>query len=211
MGGSVAPPQAGESAQKPELPRLRNASPFAISLPEWGVLIGVLTLLLAIFFPAWEAWRRHNRLAMARSDIRAMQAAISRYQREYGTWPSESSPGAADIRYGARRPNAVLMRILRSDANALDRESRLNPQHMIFIEIERYQKGFSGLNDSDEFLDPWGSPYQIALDSNYDGAVTIENSIYGRVLGAGALIWSLGPDRKSETSDDLLSWDRIAH
>ncbi len=145
---------------------------------------------------------------MAQSDIRALQTAIARYQREYGTWPVEASSGAVDIRYGGRRPNAGLMRILRSDFAAQNLEAALNPQHMIFIEVERYQKGLSGLDERGEFLDPWGSPYQFALDSNYDGAVQIENSIYGRVSGVGMLIWSLGPDRKSETRDDILSWRR---
>ncbi|MCZ7592497.1 MAG: hypothetical protein M5U15_10245 [Kiritimatiellae bacterium] len=179
-----------------------------LSLPEWALIGGVLLLILAAAIPAWAAWQQRERLVMARHDIATLQAAILRYHREYGTWPAEATTGGTDTRFGARRPNAALIRVLRSDLLQDDQAAELNPQRMIFIEVEPYRVGWSGLNSSGEFLDPWGVPYQLALDSNYDGSTQIEGSPYGRVSGVGALIWSYGPDRQPETPDDLVSWDR---
>lgn len=179
-----------------------------LSPPEWALLIGLLLLILAAVIPAWAAWRQRGRLVMARHDITALQTAILRYHREYGTWPAEATPGDTDIRFGARRSNAALIRVLRSDLLQDDQDAGLNPQRMIFIEVEPYRAGWSGLNQTGEFLDPWGAPYQVALDSNYDGATQVEGSPYGRISGTGVLVWSYGPDRKPETPDDLLSWSR---
>lgn len=179
-----------------------------MSRPEWVFLLAIFLLVLAAVLPSIAAWRRHERLVMTRHDVSALYMAILRYQREYGTWPVESTTGGPDVRYGVRRSNAELMRVLRSEVGAGNRENQLNSQRMIFIEVEPYQKGWSGINDRGEFLDPWGTPYQIVLDSNYDSAAQVENSIYGRIPGLGVLVWSCGPDRKSETHDDLLSWNR---
>ena len=144
---------------------------------------------------------------MARHDIVALQRAILRHHREYGSWPAPAGL-SADLRFGARRPNAEVMNTLRAEPGPGNREHETNPQRMIFIDIPLHQRGYSGLDASGEFLDPWGMPYQVVLDTSYDGAVTVENSIYGRVPGVGVLIWSCGPDRRSETKDDLLSWVR---
>lgn len=143
---------------------------------------------------------------MARHDITALQRAIVRYHREYGNWPAASDAQNLDIRFGGRRSNAEVIRVLRAEAGTGNPNHELNPQRMIFIEIEPHKEGFSGISPEGEFLDPWGMPYQIVLDTSYDNIVQVNNSVYGRVPGVGVLIWSLGPDRKSETRDDLLSW-----
>lgn len=143
---------------------------------------------------------------MARHDIAALQRAIVRYHREYGNWPAATDDLNLDVRFGGRRSNAEVIRVLRSEEGPGNPNYELNPQRMIFIEIEPHKKGVSGITPDGDFLDPWGMPYQIALDSNYDNIVEVNNSIYGRVHGVGVLIWSFGPDRKSETRDDLLSW-----
>lgn len=177
-----------------------------MTAPEWAFVLGVLLLVGSALVPPWFAWRQRERLSMAKQDIATLQTAILRYHREYGTWPAESTPGDADIRYGVRRSNAGLMRVLRSELQQDEERAGLNPQRMIFIEVEPYREGLSGLNSRGEFLDPWGTPYQVVLDSNYDGAAQVEESAYGRLSGMGVLVWSYGPDRKSETPDDLLSW-----
>lgn len=145
---------------------------------------------------------------MALHDVAALERAIQRYQREYGKWPAPSQAGGADVRYGRRRPNAEIMRILRAESGPGNPEHALNPQRMVFIEMESHKPGWSGLDGRGEFLDPWGQPYQIVLDSNYDNAAQVENSIYPRLLGVGVMIWSYGPDTISETRDDLISWPR---
>lgn len=173
---------------------------------EWIVLAALILLILSAVLPARVAWLHRRQRLMAQHDVKALERAILRYQREYGTWPSPALAGSADVHYGRLRPNAELMRILRAEEGGGNPEHSLNPQRLMFIEIEPHKPGWSGLDSRGEFLDPWGTPYQIVLDSNYDNAAHVENSIYARQIGVGVLIWSCGPDRKSETRDDLTSW-----
>ena len=70
-----------------------------------------------------------------------------------------------------------------------------------------------------EFVDPWGTPYAVALDADYDNQVT--PNPYGANNGAGAspvnqgvIAWSFGTDAKLgnngdgkfTNSDDVISW-----
>ncbi len=173
---------------------------------ECVFLSAALLFILAAGIPAWVAARHRRQHVMTRLDMAALERAIRRYHREYGTWPAPSQAGGLDVRYGRQRPNADLMRILRAEPGSGNSDHVLNPQQLVFIEMASHAPGWSGLDERGEFLDPWGMPYQIVLDSNYDNAAQVENSIYGRMPGTGVMIWSCGPDRISETRDDLISW-----
>lgn len=173
---------------------------------EWVLLSAVILFLLSTVWPLVSAAQMRRRTAMAKHDIASLRRAILRYHREYGSWPAASDARNVDCRFGGRTPNAELIRVLRAEAGSGNPDHEFNPQRMIFIEIEPHASGVSGINSKGEFIDPWGMPYQIALDTSYDNVVEIPNSIYGRVPGEGVLVWSLGPDRKPETRDDLLSW-----
>jgi hypothetical protein len=82
----------------------------------------------------------------------------------------------------------------------------LNVHRMIFLEAPAFRPGRSGLDAEGRFLDPWGTPYQIVLDANLDNICDTPNSVYNNMIGEGIIAWSCGPDRVSDTSDDILSW-----
>ena len=43
-------------------------------------------------------------------------------------------------------------------------------------------------------------------DGEIISGCNVENSIYGRLIGQGLALWSCGPDRRSDTPDDILAW-----
>lgn len=68
-----------------------------------------------------------------------------------------------------------------------------------------------------ELIDPWGTPYCFAVDSNGDGTTEIFGyscDYYGRevytrkTIDQPYLIWSIGPNRRDELGeeDDICSW-----
>jgi hypothetical protein len=85
-------------------------------------------------------------------------------------------------------------------------QHRGNEQQIVLLEVEPYRAGWSGLDASGAFLDPWGTPYQMVFDSNFDNVCDVENSVYGRLIGQGLALWSCGPDGRSDSADDLLAW-----
>jgi general secretion pathway protein G len=75
-----------------------------------------------------------------------------------------------------------------------------NALKMYEVDFQMYPGSSEGLNalrmppnggaaylDKDPPLDPWGNPYQYSSD------------------GDSGMIWSMGPDRQSETGDDIQS------
>ena len=170
------------------------------------ILFGLLLAVASAVGPGWWAWRRHQRLSMARSDLRVLDEAARRFHREYGAWPGCWEVSASDRRFGREIPNAQVVNVLRAVEGAGNPQHLGNDQQLVFLEVEPYRSGWSGLEPSGSFLDPWGTPYQMVFDANFDNVCEVENSIYGRLIGQGMALWSCGPDRRSDTPDDLLSW-----
>ncbi len=173
---------------------------------EWLVLLGVLLMVASLAGPGWWAWWRRERHRMARDDLRVLAEAIQRYHVEYGVWPVAGAGPSLDLRYGRMRSNAEVLRALRAEEGPGNVRHEANEQRITFIAVEPYRRGWSGLDEQGAFLDPWGSPYEMAFDSNYDGTCEVRDSVYGRLIGQGMALWSRGPDRRSDTPDDLLHW-----
>ena len=75
-----------------------------------------------------------------------------------------------------------------------------------------------------DFLDPWGTPYNVEIDGNYDNQITTNpygnnNGAGPQPLAIGVIAWSLGSDGVLGTkttgctgnniytnSDDVISW-----
>jgi hypothetical protein len=62
-------------------------------------------------------------------------------------------------------------------------------------------------------LDPWGNPYNVAIDSNNDGIVNIFSSIVNSTqkvtnIFTDIAIWSNGPNSINEfgLNDDISNW-----
>lgn len=177
-----------------------------ITRSELLILAGLLLLVASIVFPGRWAWHQYQRLAMAKSDLRVLVEAAQRYHREYGSWPGALRSPLADIRFGRAISNAEVLNVLRAQEGAGNVNHLGNEQQIIFLEVEAYRSGWSGLSADGSFLDPWGTPYQMVFDSNFDNVCEVEQSIYGRLIGQGLALWSCGPDRKSDTPDDVLAW-----
>lgn len=170
------------------------------------MLSGLVVGLVSAFISAGWAWQRHARLLMAQADLRALGEAVQRYHRDYGSWPGAQASQVADLRFGRDVSNREVMNILQAREGPGNVRHAGNEQQVVFIEVEPYAAGASGLEPGGAFLDPWGTEYQMVFDANFDNVCEVENSIYGRLIGQGYALWSCGPDRLSDTPDDLLSW-----
>jgi prepilin-type N-terminal cleavage/methylation domain-containing protein len=103
-----------------------------------------------------------------------------------------------------------------------------NPQKINFLDTTKTSAtgATGGIDPMGVFRDPWGSPYIITLDLNYDGkcrdgfyslpSISQRQGVLGHnglapignvagnpfELGADVMIWSLGPDMGASINDD---------
>jgi len=79
----------------------------------------------------------------------------------------------------------------------------------------------SGIGPDGALYDPWGHPYLVKIDSNYNGSILnpYDENAGPKKIAAGAIVWSLGPNGKGATlpsgngdknagvnNDDVTSW-----
>ncbi len=108
---------------------------------------------------------------------------------------------------------------LGTPARAINANSELNPQHQVYLNT-KVAKGISsgGISEADMiFRDPWGRPYIVILDLDYDNKVKdpFENPAGIRTISETVLVLSLGPDGEVNfgvspdtgvNKDNIYSW-----
>ncbi|MBX7259297.1 MAG: type II secretion system GspH family protein [Candidatus Hydrogenedentes bacterium] len=173
------------------LPR-RSSSPCeeaktGFTLVELLVTIGIIAILASILLPALTAAARKGEITRARMDMSQIVSAIKSYNREYGIWPVPTSNGYQDRTFGDRNnPQGaeytmnVVMDILRAIPRAPGNVNGTNNvRKIVFLEIP--PKSMEGTDkdgdtykeDDGYYLDPWGNPYVITMDTEFDGEIGV--------------------------------------
>ncbi|MBU3664498.1 MAG: type II secretion system protein [Chthoniobacterales bacterium] len=182
----------------------------AFTLIELLVVIAIIAVLAGLAFPAVQGALEQGRKAQARNDLQQLVTAIKAYQLEYGKLPTVADKGEFES------DNNRLVTVLRGVANEGDDKIRFNPRMIAFFEpkVSNAKKG--GIGPDGVFYDPWGQPYKIRLDDNYDNAI---NNFYSQNAGFANLNYSViaasaGPDKtfgsgdknSGTAKDDIISW-----
>ena len=189
---------------------LQKRSNRAFTLIELLVVIAIIAILIGLLFPAFKAVQNQARQTQAKNDLTQIVNAVNAYYTEYGKYP----PATDDT---VIPDNSTLLNELRATALATQ-----NPRQIVFINppyVKNDTAGNrrSGVSPTDgKYYDPWGTQYQIAIDTNYDNQMT---NPYGNNQGAGpsplsigVIAWSLGQDQTLgnggafTNSDDVISW-----
>jgi hypothetical protein len=77
-----------------------------------------------------------------------------------------------------------------------------NLRKIAFLEVQK-----DSLNADGDFVDPWGTPYEVTVDGNFDNSCTTPGaSGYGTVAGKSVLVWSHGANTNANTGDEIRSW-----
>jgi prepilin-type N-terminal cleavage/methylation domain-containing protein len=193
----------------------------AFTLIELLVVIAIIAILIGLLFPAFRAVQDQAKRTQAKNDLTQIVNAVNAYYTDYGKYPLAT----ADTTYGpAGTPNNTLFDVLR----AVDAAN--NPRQIVFISpfyVKDPANPRSGIGTPTgtgpgQYYDPWGTPYRVAIDGNYDNSLT---NPYGNNNGAGPsplpqgmIAWSLGKDQALGStppaggngiftnSDDVISW-----
>lgn len=150
------------------------------SLIELLVVIAIIGILAGMFMGTFSAIRTSAKKSKARSEVAQIKTAWLEYMSEYHTFPTASVSAM----------NSAALKIL---CGHTDVENRLK---IPFLD-------FSKNASDDDYIDPWGSVYKVMLAVSQPwGEVTVN----GEVVKSSVATWSLGPDMKEFTKDDVVSW-----
>jgi prepilin-type N-terminal cleavage/methylation domain-containing protein len=233
--GSMHPRIAGRPPQR-TLVRLRSAfhrnalqrsrDGRAFTLIELIVVIAIIIILAGLLYPAYNAVQSQAKRAQAKNDLTQIVNAVNAYYTEYGKYPLAT----ADTVYGpAGSLNDGLFYTLRAVASGANAGDVANPRKIVFINppyVKDPANPRSGIGTPTgtrpgEYHDPWGKPYVIKIDGNYDNQLANPYTLNAgpATLQIGVISWSFGKDTQSgsvpgpaadknagNADDDVISW-----
>jgi prepilin-type N-terminal cleavage/methylation domain-containing protein len=196
----------------------------AFTLIELLVVIAIIAILIGLLFPAFSAVQNQAKRTQAKNDLTQIVNAVNAFYTEYGKYPLVT----ADTTYGpgGGTANNLLFNVLR----AMDATN--NPRQIVFISppyVKNPTNPRSGIATQattingiavaiGDFVDPWGTPYNVAIDGNYDNQLTnpytADSGAGPSPLNIGVIGWSLGKDQAGGSGnkssgagdDDVISW-----
>lgn len=189
--------------------------PSAFTLIELLVVIAIIAVLIGLLFPAFKAVQNQAKQTQAKNDLTQIVNAMNGYYAEYGKYPLV----IADTLYGpgGAATNNVIFNELRS-ASATQ-----NPRQIVFINPPYVKNDTAGQRRSgvsptdNQYYDPWGTPYAVKIDGDYNNQLAnpYSQNAGPLTLAAGVIAWSFGSDTQSQSgadkntgvnSDDVISW-----
>jgi len=184
------------------------------TLIELLVVIAIIAILAAMLLPALAAAKRAAQKAKAKLEAQDIATAIEHYDSVYGRFPvssgTQTAAGAGDFTYGGSvlgaftsgqlggaqnytTNNSEVIAILMNLTNYPDGSGatanlnyQKNPQKTIFLNAKMPgDNTLPGVGTDLVYRDPWGNPYIITMDLNYDEQC--RDAFYGlaQVSGSG--------------------------
>ena len=173
----------------------RNRAGF--TLIELLVVIAIIAILAAMLLPVLVGVKNRALKLKAQTEARDIANAIQHYDSIYGKFPTSQSPGSGDFTYGGSvlatagfsgadiTSSAEVVAILMDMTNSVANANHIrNPQLHIFLNARLTgDTSSSGVGTDLVYRDPWGNPYIITMDLNYNEMCV--DAIYGKNAVSG--------------------------
>lgn len=182
------------------------------TLVELLVVIAIIAVLAGAGFAAGNAAIQKAKRTTALATVTAIESAVSNFYTEYGAMPKDISN---DEKVNTKTDVEFLKVLLGQETSAT---SALNTRAIKFLSVKEGKANKNGLmyggggSTVTGLFDPWGGPYYVVLDGNYDESVTPDPSAGGgiKLNGRRCAAWSNGADAVSgsggKITDDVKNW-----
>lgn len=183
------------------------------TLVELLVVISIIAVLAAAGFAAGNAAIQKAKKTTALATATALESAVNNFFTEYGTMPTASSssteaPVKTDVSAGIDICK-ILLGLEKTDPP-------INTRAVKFLSVKEGKANKNGLmynssgSDITGLFDPWGGPFNMILDLNYDEKVEPQPTGSSKVTlnNRRVAVWSEGADYKTtkKPSDDVKTW-----
>ncbi len=168
------------------------------TLVEMLIVMMIILMLLGLMLPAIKNAAETGKRQAAMTETRLIANGLKEYLIRYGWFPLQGRGDTADRDYSGN-DYTRLCRMLAGDGAA----DSLFTNAIMLVEFPG-----SRIDSGGDFLDPWGNPYRVAADWDFNGNITgvgdlddAKNSIFlnntESALGQtyyNVAVWSPGPD-----------------
>ncbi len=190
----------------------------AFTLIELLVVIAIIAVLAGLAFPAYQSVQNAARKTQAKNDLVQIVTAVNAFYTDYGKYPLPSGAQAEEYIYG---PGGTSSKDLFDTLRGLPAAAAANPRQIEFIKPPDVKdtnapRGGMGSPTDGQFYDPWGKPYVVTIDSDYNNVVTnpYTSNAGATSLRQGVIAFSFGKDQETDggnknsgkSKDDVISW-----
>jgi len=220
----------------------------AFTLVELLVVIAIIAILAGMLLPAISRVKINGQRTRAKQEINDLVTAIKGYETDYSRLPIPPNVAAGnnDVTFGwyggsVNTSNNMIVAILMdaeaygSGAATPNKDHVLNPQRHHYLNAKSVTSTADpGVGTDGVYRDPWGNPYIISLDLNYDdktqdafyrldtvsgptgfNGLSSPGGVNSFQFNGNIMVWSLGQDGLAKTTDkpdkgankdNILSW-----
>ena len=167
------------------------------TLVELLVVIAIIAVLAGAGFAAGNAAIQKAKKTTALATVVSLEQAVNQFYTEYGSMPSAVTTDT-EISINDAEGKKLTLTLLGMETGT----TPLNPRAVKFLSAKEGKAKKNGIiyNTSgtavDGIYDPWGGPYKLMLDGNYDERITVAPSGGTSVVlnGRRVAAWSEGAD-----------------
>lgn len=170
-----------------------------------GAILGFSSLAVGIFDTPTAAIGKAKKVTSLATSI-ALESAVNNIYLEYSRLPNVGSRVTTNSPEGLKLLNILLGLDAKSD-------NALNSRTIKFLAVKEGKNNKNGLicaadgKSVEGLYDPWGSPYTIELDTDYNEELYFTFASKAIDLkGRRVAVYSPGPDRTLGTADDVKNW-----
>lgn len=187
------------------------------TLVELLVVIAIIAVLAGAGFAAGNAAIQKAKKTTALATVVALESAVNSFYSEYGSMPTSATTDT-EIDINKAEGKTLLTVLLGTEPG----NSPLNPRSIKFLSArEGKAKGTTGGSGGlvysagggttiQGLYDPWGGPYKVMLDCDYDEKITTAPTNGGGATlnGRRVAAWSEGADYNGakKPADDVKNW-----
>ena len=181
------------------------------TLIELLVVIAIIAVLASAGFGVGIMATNKAKKVTAEAAAQSIVSAVNSYYSENGSLPIPQGGGAAvegGTKYETSSQDGLKILNILSGF-----EDEVNTRKVKYLTVKEGKAKKNGIiysasgKEVTGLFDPWGNPYTIVMDTNYEERLKVKPGSNETVLnGRRCAVYSVGADKKGGTADDVKTW-----